>query len=160
MPNQIINKKNHPEYTVFCRDRKAFTLIEVMAVIAIIGILAIVSWSSLGSSKRNVQVDSACNQAAAMINKARGYALSGKVVSGKTPQNFSVTLSGSDVIIKADGALMETMKLAGGVQCSGAYSFSLPTGTCSGCGSMGNCWVSGTAYQKKINVTKFSAKCE
>lgn len=54
-----------------------FTLIEVMVVIAIIGIAATISWDSLGTTRKKTLVENTCEGVAAMHNKARGYALAG-----------------------------------------------------------------------------------
>lgn len=62
---------------VWSKQKKGFSLIELLIVVAIIGIAASLSWKTLSDSKKRTQVANACETVAALSNKARAYALSG-----------------------------------------------------------------------------------
>lgn len=106
------------------------TLVELIMVIAIIGILAAVSWESLGGAKQTSHYDNACQITAAMINKTRNYALTGKMVGSNVPGQFRINLSGTNINIYGDGSLIETVALSNGASFSGSYSviFNVPNG--------------------------------
>ncbi len=56
----------------------AFTLIEVLLVVLIIGILAATGFSSIGKFTESASAGSARDRIISMINKARSYALNGR----------------------------------------------------------------------------------
>ncbi len=106
-------------------NRPGFTLIELMAVIAIIGIVATISWTTLGGAKKTSDAANACEQVASMINKTRGYALSGKLPAGTDTSSISIT-GGNTVTITnpAEPAFI----IPGGVVCdNGSFSYRAPS---------------------------------
>src|SRR5665647_1353107 len=110
------------------RNYHGVTLIELMVVIGIIVIMSLVAWTTLGSSKKNVDVDSACSQMLSSINKARSYALSGKSDSSKLIKISGATGANSYVMMGLTTA-NETSILPKGITTSSfTCAFSLPSG--------------------------------
>ena len=133
-------------------------MVELIVVLAIIGIISIVSWAALRGSKPSAQLTGACNEAAAAINKTRGYALSGKVgLDGVTvPDFFQVRFVNSTIMIPETG---ETIILPGGVDCSTrTYIFSVPHGGKTGSNLNLSC--SNSSGTKTVEVTEFRAVCK
>lgn len=60
------------------QNRKGFTLIEILAIIAITGILASIMIVSLSPAKSNAKLRAAQREVAATIRTAQSYALQGK----------------------------------------------------------------------------------
>lgn len=70
---------------------RAFTLIEVMVVMAIISIMAAVVVSSLGNGRTERELETNAREFASVIREAQNYALTGKQwSSGDTPCSFGV----------------------------------------------------------------------
>lgn len=80
MPNLAKKKKN----------KKAFSLIELMIVIAIISIMTIVAIISLSPARTATQLNAAEREVASTIKKAQSYALQGKVAGGKVSCGFGI----------------------------------------------------------------------
>jgi prepilin-type N-terminal cleavage/methylation domain-containing protein len=59
------------------KQKKGYSLIELLIVISIIGVAATLSWSGLSTVRQQSVVDNACDSVAVMANKARSYALAG-----------------------------------------------------------------------------------
>ena len=54
-------------------------MIELLIVVAIIGIAATITWSNLAQSRNVKKVSNACDSVLALANKTRAYALAGQV---------------------------------------------------------------------------------
>lgn len=75
---------------------KAFTLIEILIVIAIIMIMSAVILTNYSSSRSAEQLESAAREVEAAVREAQSYALTGyQGVVGTDPCRFQVTWSGS-----------------------------------------------------------------
>jgi prepilin-type N-terminal cleavage/methylation domain-containing protein len=75
------------------RERRynAFTLIELMMVMAIIGIMSVVAYATLTGGRPAARLKSAQREVAAVIRLAQGYALQGKTQNGATPCGYGVS---------------------------------------------------------------------
>ena len=69
---------------------KGFTLIEIMLVMAIIGVMSAMVFSSLRSGKEQKEVEGQARRVAAAIREIQNYALTGKQISGQVPCRFGV----------------------------------------------------------------------
>lgn len=80
--------------TVKCKllnVRKAFSLIEVLIVIAIIGIISSVIFVSMQNSKTEKELETAAREVAATIREAQNNALTGKVIDdSRFPCKFGI----------------------------------------------------------------------
>lgn len=132
-----------------CKKYFGFTLVELMVVMAIAGIMATIGWATLGDSSKNINASNACDQLASSINKARGYALSGK-------SSTSILISGSANSYTISGiSNPETISLPKGVSVNAfSCSFAVPSGAMSGCGT-----ISFVGTTKTVTVEAFNAKC-
>jgi prepilin-type N-terminal cleavage/methylation domain-containing protein len=136
----FIKRKNH---------YKAFTLIELLIVIAIIGIMAALSWTALNSSKNNVQLENACGDVVSAINKARNYALTGAVPSG----THFVSISSGDGSSYAISTESTSYTLPGGVTFSSGWTcnFTVPSGAPFSCPT--SIGLSSSGVSKTINIS-------
>ncbi len=73
----------------------AFTLIELMVVIAIIGIMTAIGFGVLQNQKSPSALTDAQRQVASAIKLAQSYALQGKAVNGTTPCGFGFRFTNS-----------------------------------------------------------------
>ncbi len=146
------------------RKKQGLTLIELIIVVAIITIVSAVSWSILGGAKKTAAVNDACNQVAAMINKTRNYALSGKQDnSGNVPDSFRIKTGGPIVIysvISSTETQMESFSLVGGVSC-GSYTltYNVPDGF-GGISQNVICTDVDIDALRTVKVTPYVAVCE
>ncbi len=120
------------------RSVQAFTLIEMVIVIAIVGIMTSIIVVSLGNGRTQREVETNAREFASVLKEAQNYALTGKQVGSGVVCSFNVTWSGSayhlDAVAKNGSActgsstLVATYALKQGVvfQSSGSISFSLP----------------------------------
>lgn len=93
-----MNEKKENMYRL--AKKKAYrggTFIEVVSVIAIIGIFAGISWKNLSDNKKHAEVEAAASEIASLINQTRGYALTGKKINmggnEKVPGYFTIVFS-------------------------------------------------------------------
>lgn len=120
------------------RSIRAFTLIEMVIVIAIVGIMTSMIIVSLGTGRTQREVETNAREFASILKEAQNYALTGKQVGSGVTCSFNVTWSGSayhlDAIAKSgstctgSSTFVATYALKQGVvfQDSGSVSFSLP----------------------------------
>lgn len=73
------------------KNKNGFTLIEVMVVIAIIGIMTSISIVSFITSRRNAALEAASREVEAVLREAQNYALSGKNLTDPACVGFNVT---------------------------------------------------------------------
>ena len=79
--------KNHTKNMM---HRRGFTLIEIMVVMAIIGIVTAVTIVSFGSGKERKAVEGQARKVAAAIREMQNYALTGKQIGTNVPCKFGV----------------------------------------------------------------------
>lgn len=131
---------------------KAFSLIEILAVVAIVGIITAASWGLLGKGKKASDIHNACTQVAGIINKARNYTISGKY------RTVTVTVSGGTVVISGD--VSESYTFRGVVTCSGAgpFTYTAPSGIGNVSGVI-TCSSPTSTDSRVVNVTPYNAVC-
>lgn len=83
-----------------CPRVRGFTLIEMMIVIAIIGLVSAISISSMSGTKAKSEVAGNARALAAAIREAQNYALTGKSIDGNTPCRFQVSISSGSYSVK------------------------------------------------------------
>jgi len=74
----------------FSKNGAGFTLVEVMVVVALMGIMAALSIVSLGSGRIERELEANAREFVAVVREAQNYALTGKQVEGNTACSFSV----------------------------------------------------------------------
>ena len=137
-------------YTIFQKNT-GVTLIELIVVMAILGIMASITTISFGSSRDKRAVETNARQFAAVVRLAQNYALSGKRAPGVTTPTcgYQVSNNGSAYFIKAlkigasgacdaDPVISESYTLNQGVAMTIAtdvVSFEIPYGKKSGASS-------------------------
>lgn len=127
-----------------------FTLVEVLLVVAIIGIIASVSWVTLVGAKKNSDVLNSCEQVASMINKTRNYVLSGRVAIS------TVTINGNFVSINSP---IENFTIPNGVNCTAkAFTYKAPDAV--DVLNTGEIICSNGGNSRKVTVTPYQAVCD
>jgi Tfp pilus assembly protein FimT len=108
----------------FPRKKTGFTMVEIMAIIAIMGIMLLVGMASLNSTSSNEKIKSAQREVASAVRTAKSYALQGKTV-GSPPQapkywGFKIENDSTYKIISASvfgtDSSQETYTLSSGVK--------------------------------------------
>ncbi|MDP2642811.1 MAG: type II secretion system protein [Candidatus Peregrinibacteria bacterium] len=87
------------------RKALGFTLIEILLVIALIGILSVAALSSYLNSTRTFAFVSAYKDVIAILREPRAYAVAGQTVNGVPVQRFGVKIlpgAGNDLTVFAD----------------------------------------------------------
>lgn len=78
------------------QNKKGFSFLELIIVVAIIGIMTVAAFVSLYGAKESKSVEIAAREVAAAIREAQNNALTGKIVnSGEYPCQFSFVSSPS-----------------------------------------------------------------
>lgn len=127
---------------------QAFTLIEILMVIAIIGIVASILFGSLSSGQAVKSVETNAREFVGVVREAQNYALTGKqLIAGTDPCGYVVGWSGANYTMtykykNAGGAcsqssIVTTYQLKGGATFSatGSLEFGLPHGVIVGLSS-------------------------
>lgn len=73
------------------KNLRAFTLIEIMVVVAIVSIMTATVIVSLGSGRAKKELETNAHEFASVVREAQNYALTGKQAGGGTVCTFSVT---------------------------------------------------------------------
>lgn len=82
--------------TIRKNNFRAFTLIEMLVVMAIVGIMTTVIVASLGSGRTKRELETNAREFASTVREAQSYALTGKqAIGGGSACAFSVTWMGS-----------------------------------------------------------------
>lgn len=80
-------------YNKVMKKTLGFTLIEILLVIAVIGILSVAALSSYLNSTRSFAFVSAYKDVVAVLREPRAYAVSSQTVDGKSVQRFGVKIA-------------------------------------------------------------------
>lgn len=83
----------------FSQKHRAFSLIELLTVIAIIGIISAVAFVSLNSNKSASRLKTAQREVTSTIKLAQTYALQGKTQGGVTPCGYGFRFKDTSNII-------------------------------------------------------------
>ncbi|MDD5084330.1 MAG: type II secretion system protein [Candidatus Moranbacteria bacterium] len=148
------------------RRQKGFTLIELLVVAGIIAIGATMSWISVSNAKKKMQVDNTCQSVAAMVNKARSYALSG--VNGANKVRLHCTTNSCSVQRNSIAApttwtLVDNTYDFPGTQFTGAFDMEYDIPYATGVsGSVDHViqLIGDTSVTKTLTTTNFKATCQ
>lgn len=151
-------------------ETKGFTILELLVVIAIIGIISAVSFAMLSKSRNDADAKAGCSELAALINKARSYALSGKAdSSGDRLPSVMIRVNGDQIEICGNSngdsdcsdsgdQRIETYTLRRGVSCGSGYiTYGVPDGGSSVSSATFNCVSSGRTHS--VSVDRYKAVC-
>lgn len=149
---QKINKNKKKDYShsidvVLGKKRKieqGFTLIEIVIVIAIIGIMTALVFAISGPSRKSSELESSAVEVITALREAQNYALTGRQISADCTI-YNMSLSGSEYVLTNIGGgtgtckLSQTYKLKNGVTFIGSPSvnFEAPHAIKSGAGVIG-----------------------
>lgn len=112
------------------KNKNGFTLIEVMVVIAIIGIMTSISIVSFVTSRRNAALEAASREVESVLREAQNYALSGKNLTNPSCTGFNVRNQGVSNYILFNNCINMPFSLKNGVvfSNSGTIRFVIPHG--------------------------------
>ncbi|MFA5777501.1 MAG: prepilin-type N-terminal cleavage/methylation domain-containing protein [Parcubacteria group bacterium] len=114
------------------KNKKGFSLIELLIAIAIIGIITSVTIVSMGDRKRDAEVEVAARKVVAAIRQAQNNALAGKGASSSCSQ-YNFTYGSSGYSMDCSGNYSVSHTLENGITFANAsantVSFSVPFGT-------------------------------
>jgi type II secretory pathway pseudopilin PulG len=83
------------------KNKKGMSLIELVVLIAVIGIMSSISVSSLVNSKRNTELEVASEELVAVLREAQNYALTGKnIVPGCSNYRVNLTNASSNFSLR------------------------------------------------------------
>lgn len=116
------------------RNKKGFTLLEVMIIIGIIIIMTAVAIVSLGSARTETKLKAAQREVAAAVKLTQSYALQGKMCLGNSPQFYKFKFYGGSadygIYCNTTNEEIEVDELGGGAKFygtgDGEITFSVP----------------------------------
>jgi prepilin-type N-terminal cleavage/methylation domain-containing protein len=109
------------------KNRQGVTLIELLTVIAIIGIMTAVTIVYLGGAKNDKAVETAAREVASAVREAQNYALTGKNASNCIDgYTFNYTESSSNYSIRGCSDISYTLKNGVTFNGDGIINFSIP----------------------------------
>jgi type II secretory pathway pseudopilin PulG len=117
--------------------KKGYTLIEVMMIIAMVGIMTVATMSYLTGTKNDKAVETAAREVASAVREAQNYALTGKNASSPkcTTYEFKWNINSDAYLIEFANVLCGVPHIAytlkNGVTFgnSGTVNFSIPNAT-------------------------------
>jgi len=113
-------------------NRKGFSLMELLIVIAIIGIMTAVLLVNLSGSRSQKQVEAAAREVAAAIREAQNNALTGKNVTTGCSYIFTYNSGSSSYGISSCSNINYTLSNGVIFNNGNNFTFSVPFGTVSG----------------------------
>lgn len=104
-----------------------FTLIEVMIVIAIIGIMTAIVLSSFGSGRIERELETNAREFASVVREAQNYALTGKVITATGIPSTSVPCSFQVTWTSTEYSLIYRYKNSSSDDCSSSSTYPVLT---------------------------------
>lgn len=119
---------------------RGFTVIEILVIIAVMGIMLSIAFVNLSSGRTGAKLDAAQREVASAVQTAKSNALQGKTASGSVPKCWGFKFTDNDTYIifpsdcSTDGSSVETSDLGNGVKlkspspANSKILFSVPNG--------------------------------